>query len=321
MLEKTRHWFYRFKYHNGQRLPLKVPVDVSLELASECNMKCTYCYHAEDNKAHLPFTKGLMSKETAFEIIRQAADLGVNSLKMNYRGESTINPHFFEITTYAKDLAHGSTFIDRLTNSNFKFRTEREDIFEGLSNQTKVKVSYDSFRKDVFERQRAGGDHDITTRNIEKFYNHPLRRLSGTQLVIQAVRTQANKDEDIAGEAKRRWPDAMISIRDMVGGRLEKDVSDMEVRHRDASERQTCEQAHVRLMFDYRGTAGACCPDIGSKIRLGNIHEMSMYEIFNSQVAKQLRRDLKSGKAFESDPCKNCSSHESYKGWKPVWNS
>jgi hypothetical protein len=84
-----------------------------------------------------------MSKEIGDTIITQAADLGVPALKFNYRGESTINPLFNHFTSLAKSFAKGSTFMDRLTNSNFKFNHNREDIFEGLANQTKVKISFD----------------------------------------------------------------------------------------------------------------------------------------------------------------------------------
>lgn len=321
MIKALRHAAYRFKYVYGNKLPLTVPVDVSLELASQCNMACTYCYHSKENEENLPFVKGLMSLETATEILVQAADLGVHSVKMNYRGESTINPHFSVITGWAKSLASGSTFIERLTNSNFKFRSNREDIFDGLANQTKVKISYDSFIKGVFEKQRAGGDHALTTKNIDIFYNHPARIKSETEMVIQAVRTTANANEDIEAEARRRWPEATVSIRDMVGGRLEKDLSNIAVRHRDFSDRQACTQAFVRLMFDWQGNAGACCPDIGNKIQLGNIHKKSMTEIFNGVAARSLRGALKSGAAFASEPCKSCSSFESFKGYKPNWKS
>ena len=61
------HW-YRFKYHYGRVLPLVSPVDVSLELASACNMKCSYCYHAD--KTNLPFTQGIMDVNLALKIAR-----------------------------------------------------------------------------------------------------------------------------------------------------------------------------------------------------------------------------------------------------------
>jgi radical SAM protein with 4Fe4S-binding SPASM domain len=307
---------YRERYLNAPKLGLTIPVDISLELSSLCNMACNYCYHAD--KKNLPFKQRVMPKETAFKIIRQAADLGVNSIKLNWRGEATMNPHFYAITDYARTLANGSTFIDRLTNSNFKFQTDRDDIFKGLCNQTKVKVSYDSFRADVFEKQRNLGIHALTTRNIDTFYNWPGR---DNILVIQAVRTAANKDEDIEGEAKKRWPSALISIRDMVEGRVDKDLSEIRNKSRDFAERQTCIQAHARLIFDYKGEAVPCCPDIKQGLKLGSIHEKSLYEIFNCQKANELRRDLLSGKAFEKDPCKNCSSFESFSGYQPSQES
>jgi radical SAM protein with 4Fe4S-binding SPASM domain len=317
LVEWYRYGKYRFKYVYGRSLGLKTPVDVSLELSSHCNMKCEYCYHSDPNG--LPFTKGFMTWETAEQIITQAKGLEVPALKFNWKGESTVNPIFPRVTKLAKSLARGYTFQDRLTNSNFKFQTDKEEIFEGLCNQTKVKVSYDSFRKEVFESQRRGGDHEITTRNIEKFYHYPLRK--NTELVIQAVRTNLNKDEDIEAEAKKRWPSATISIRDMVAGRVEKDLSQFENKTRDCSDRQSCVQAHVRLIFNWEGRAFPCCPDVGEKLVLGDINRQSIYEIFNSSRAQFLRKRLLNKKQFESNPCAGCSSFESYKGFKPVWNS
>jgi len=311
-MKSINYLIYRFKYLFGKNLSLTRPVDISLELSSFCNMFCNYCYHAD--KKNLPFKMKYMEWDTAKLIIYQAAELGVSSLKMNWRGESTMNPIFPRVCEYAKSLSTGSVFIDRLTNSNFKFDTSKDDIFRALSFQTKVKVSYDSFRKDVFEKQRAGGNHDITTANIEKFYNLPGRN---TEIVIQVVRTQKNKDEDFEGEIKKRWPSASLSIRDVVEGRLNKDIGDILVKKRDTDNRQSCLQAHVRLIFDASGRASPCCPDIKNELVVGNIHQQSLYEIFNSQIAKDLRRDLKSKKAFENDPCKNCSSHETFKGYKP----
>ena len=267
-----------------------------------------------------------MAWDTAKKILDEAAINGVNSIKTNFRGESSINPNFERITEYAKSWHNklgGSVFIDRLSNTNFKFRSDREDIFRGFSNQTKVKISYDSFDKKVFETQRAGGDHELTTRNIDIFYNHPSRIHSGTRMVIQAVRTQLNKDEDIAGQAKVRWPDATISIRDMVAGRVEnKEVGELEHKKRDVSGRAPCLQAFVRLMFHWDGKAGICCPDISGELIVGDIKNQSLKQIFNSPKAKTVRKKLKDLSAFKDySACKNCSSFESYKGFKPVWDS
>lgn len=317
LLDYFNYQKYRFKYRYGQSLKLVVPVDVSLELASICNMSCVYCYHAA---SEVPFHKGLMTKEVAFKIIKDAAQCSVPSLKFNWKGESTINPEFAAITRYAKSLARSSVFIDRLTNSNFKFRNDRDDIFDGLCNQTKVKVSYDSFRKDVFETQRAGGDHALTTANIDKFYNYPGRK--DTEIVIQAVRTKLNKDEDLEGEVKKRWKHTTLSVREVVDGRKSETITDLENNKRDTSCRQSCLQAHVRLIFNHDGEAFPCCPVVDESLPLGNIKTKSIHEIFNGWKATNLRKDLKDKSAFgRYKACTNCSSFESYKNFKPSWDS
>lgn len=311
---------YRLKYRFAKHLPLRSPVDVSLELASHCNQACGYCYHADPK--NMGFVKGYMSYELAEKIIRDAAQHGVHSLKFNYRGESSMNPHFFKITSLAKSLAHGSTFIDRLSNSNFKFDTNREDIFHGFCNQTKVKISFDSFIDKVMHKQRAGSNHALALANIDRFYNHPIRKHTETQIVIQAVRTVLNKDEDIAGEVARRWPEATVSIRDMVAGRVEnKKVGELENKKRDFTGRQSCIQAHARLIVHWDGRVGPCCPSTKNNLIVGDMTKQTIYEVFNSKNSKDLRADLKSGKAFDLDPCKTCSSFESFKGYKAPFHA
>lgn len=322
MLNEINYQIYRGKYNFGQYLNLKAPVDISLELSSACNLACGYCYHAD--KKNLPFKIGFMDKDIAKGIIHEAASLGVNSLKFNWKGESTLNPHYTEITKYAKDLARGGTFIDRLANTNFQILPKiREDRFVGLASLTKVKISYDSFIADVFEAQRYKGKHALITENIDLFYNHPERIKSETQMVIQAVRTLKNKDEDIYHETKKRWPDAEISIRDMVAGRVETDVSEFENKERDFSERKPCKQAFVRLIFNHEGIALPCCPDIKEKLVLGTYPKTSVKQIFNSGQAKRLRERLKSGVAFKlkGGTCKGCSSFETFKNHKGNWDS
>ena len=107
-----------------------------------------------------------------------------------------------------------------------KFSPKREDILDGLCAQTKVKISLDSLRKDVLEKQRAGAVYDIIMDNIDALYNRIDR---DNTIVIQAVRTKLNKDEDLESEVKKLWPSAEISIRDMVSGRVEKDLENLEV--------------------------------------------------------------------------------------------
>ncbi len=318
MIKPLLNFYYRSQYRSAPYIKLEKPVDVSLELASLCNQYCGYCYHAD--QASLPFEKGFMTERIAKLIIVDAAQLIVPSIKFNYRGESTLNPNFEMLTAFAKEHAGRYTFQERITNSNFKFRLDRDDIFRGLCNQTKVKVSFDSFLPGVMENQRAGSDMIKAISNINKFYYFKDRK--DTEIVIQAVRTKQNKDEDIESEVKRRWPEAKVSIRDMVAGRVDSMFSDeFENKERDKSERKSCIQAHARVIFNHEGKAQMCCPDIGSRLTIGDIDTENISTIFNSPKAKEIRKRLLDKTAFQLEPCKSCSSFESYKGYSHPWKS
>ena len=274
------------------------------------------CYHAKPKE--ITFSRGLMPGETAEKIISEAARCNVHSLKFNWKGEPTLNTEIYSISHFAKSLAKGSRFIDRIINSNFKFNSDRDDIFEALKMMTKVKVSFDSFNANVFEEQRDRGSHGKILDNIDKFYHMKNR---DNILVIQAVRTALNKDEDIKTMAERFWPKALVSIRDMVSGRVDSDLSHIETKKRSFDERTACIQAFSRLIFNIDGSAFPCCPDTKEEACLGNINELSMRVIWNGDKAKRLRENLTNGLAFNFEPCKSCSSFESFKGYKANFHS
>lgn len=312
---------YRAEYNNAPNLNLKRPVDIAMELSSHCNLRCPYCYHAAKK---VPFVKNFMQLKTGLKILSQAFDARVYSVKFNWRGESTLSPHFLKLTRYAYNLSQldSSVFIDRISNTNLNFLNDRKDIFEGLSLLTKVKVSIDSLQKDIYETQRARGDFDLICKNIDKLHNYYG---DNTTIVLQAVRTSLNEDEDLEHDFKKRWPNSEVSIRDCVENRIDDDHQ-LSIKKKDRNERIPCRQAFARLVFDYDGIAHACCPafDQSSNVslRLGNIHERPLLKIFNSPEALILRDDLKTGLAFKLNPaCINCSSFETFKGYTPNWDS
>ena len=300
-----KYLLYRIKYMYSPWLELVYPVDVTLELSSHCNMKCSYCYHSQKE---VPFQKGFMSLQTASKILKEAHENKVSSIKFVWKGEQTLNPNFYQIAKIAKDY----NFMERIINSNFKFGHEKNDIFNGLCCMTKVKVSFDSFIEEVFE-QRDKGSHALILSNIDKFY---AIKPKGTELVIQAVRTKRNEHEDIEGAVKKRWPGSSVSIRDVVSGRKEENITDLEIKEKPIG-RIPCRQAFARLIFNHKGQAFPCCPDIKEKLVLGDINFQTIEEIWNGPLAQSLRLSLSHGVAFKKEPCQSCSSFESYKGYKP----
>lgn len=301
---------YRLKYRYAPYLHLKRPVDIALELSSRCNIKCQYCYH-EDKP---PFDCDDMNINTAYSIIDSASLIGVNSLKFNWRGESTLNPEFGKILNYAKNK---NTFVELLLNTNFMFNKSRDDIFKGLCALDKVKISLDSLSQSVLDKQRKGAKVKIILDNLDKFYDWPKRK---TKIIIQSIRTNLNKSERIDIKLKKKYPALKFSIRDMVTGRNDKQLEDLEHKKKQGK-RKPCLQAFSRIIFNYKGEAFPCCPDITNILNIGNIQNQSVYEIFNSNEAISIRNTLKNKCIFDKMPCNACTSYESYVGYKHPFSS
>lgn len=304
----TRKFLYRAKYNYGRYLNLLTPVDITLELSSFCNLRCPFCYHA--NQDNLFFERKYMPIAMAYEIIWQAAKFKVPALKFNWRGESTLHKEYVQILSYAQRF----DFVDLISNTNMNYHDPL--ITAALANQTKVKISLDSMDLQTYAIHRPKGNHALVLKNIDDLMSMNPK----CEVVAQFVKTKYNQDEDFT-LIQKKYPQIKISVRDMVEGRGGQDVGNIATKKRDLSKRIPCNQAFVRLIFDASGNAYPCCPDIRNEYLLGNINKQNIKEIFNSDVAKRLRTYLKSGSAFRLEPCKSCSSFESYKNFKPNWNS
>ena len=254
-----------------------------------------------------------MDYGTAIRVLLQAHKLEVPALKFNYRGEPTIHPRFKDILLFAKDLANGYTFQERIINTNMQFDSDREDIFEGLLAANKIKISIDTFNIELYNKLRKGPacNYKRLINNINKLYNHPKRE-PGHKIILQFVRGEENKEENFKKKANFLWPGIDISIRELVGGRSSK-------YKKPKGERKSCIQAFARLMVLHDGKLQVCCPNYKEHPALivGHIDDLwGIKGAFNSPKAKIARKNLKNKKAFLTEPCKSCSSYESFKGWK-----
>jgi radical SAM protein with 4Fe4S-binding SPASM domain len=242
-------------------------------------------------------------------------------MKFNWRGESTIHPDYAKIIDHANRIATGSSLIDRIANTNFILPSDpskKLEILRAMSGLTRVKVSFDSLDWRVYSAQRGDGWSDVY-RNITLFYEQFLNPKK-TQLVIQAVKTKLNEHEDF-NEMLKLWPKATLSIRDCVSGRKDESYSDIADDKRTGKERIPCKQAFARLIVHHSGDVSPCCVDISSKKIIGNVYNESISKIWNSWRATWFRETVANGMAFDSEPCKSCSSLESYAGNKTRWGS
>ena len=73
------------------------PLCIDLEVASICDLACPHCF-----REYLATPDKIIDFNLAKKIIDQAAEIGVYSIKFNWRGEPLLNPKLPELIYYAK---------------------------------------------------------------------------------------------------------------------------------------------------------------------------------------------------------------------------
>ncbi len=317
------HKEYRNVWDNAENETPPVPINLDLELASLCQLRCPFCFISDgsfdkmiqqkepDGKSR----RRLMPKELAFRIIDQAAKIGVPALKFNWRGESTLHPDYSEIIQYARkyiiipgNIAHRTdSFHELLTNTNANCQ---QHAIDGLMACTKVMVSLDSMIPKTYEIMRRGGDLHLAKETVWKLVvrSHP-------NIWVRRVLTKDNQGEDFYADVKKEWGDKVKVSEHHCFDRNENQGHQIVDEDSKLLERTYCGYPSQRIIIAASGLAYPCCIDLHQTMPIGDFNKESLLEIWNGDKMQQLRKELKEG-IFKSDICKNCVSWMSFKSNK-----
>lgn len=276
------------------------PLCVDIETAAVCDLACPFCY-----RQWIATPDKQMEEELYYRIIDQCAELGVPSVKLNWRGEPLLHPKLPEFIDYAKRKG----ILETIINTDATTLTERKSqelIEAGLD---LLIFSFDGGTKGTYEKMRPGRFKENTFEavygNIKRF--HSIRsELSAAfpRTKIQMVLTEDTykeqgaffelfsgcvddvsvkayterggevQDLDVQGRAKiehflseHSLPGSTPYWRDMHGNMF---VS---------LGRLPCEQIYQRLMVTYDGTVSMCCYDWGSQYPIGYVDAKAFTEV------------------------------------------
>lgn len=301
---------YRKAWDNSELTDPDVPLNIDLELASTCNLRCPFCFIpdpsyekfiSQKGKDGLPLRR-VMPKEMAFKIIDECAKIGVPALKFNWRGESTLHPDYSEIVRYAKFYGH---FYELLANTNANCPHKS---IEGLMCMTKCMVSLDSMIPDTYAKMRVGGNLEKAKETINELI------LSGHKNVwVRRVLTKENINEPFVEQVKEKWGDKVHVSEHYCFDRNAKLNLEVGCEHDEGLPRKYCQYPSQRLVISSAGYVYPCCIDLHETMPLGNIKKQTIMSIWNGDAIKNLRRTLRSNqKEFMTPACANCESWMAY---------
>lgn len=278
-------------FHTGE-----FPLFIDIEATSACNLRCPFCATTFRGKV---IKKGFVTFDAVKRIIDEGVSNNLYGVKFNIRGEPLLHPEIHEFVKYAKQRG----LIDVYFNSNAMLLTDdiaRKLIDAGLD---RLSISFEGITKDVYEKYRVGAKYETVLSNIEKI--QLLKKKLGVEhpkIRIQTV--MLPEIENTFEEYKRFWS----KIADEVGFL---DYKEMKVKKKGVKYPWACPQIWQRMAVWWDGTILPCNHDDDGVLAFGNIHEVSIKDLWRSSFLNDIRDKHRNGMAHTVPACDGCYLRDS----------
>ncbi len=267
-----------------------IPLCLDLEIAAICDLACPFCY-----REYIATPDKVINDVLAEDLILQAAEIGIPSIKLNWRGEPLLYPRIHKIIDLAKENGILETMIN--TNAtNLSEKVSRNLIESGLDVMI---YSFDGGTKETYEKMRPGrfkkNQFENVYKNIVNFSK--LRDSLGAKFPRTKIQMILNNDtfdeqesfynlfsEYVDEISVKTYSERGGSVEDLSGEDLkkfrqackEKSLPHSSPYMKDSmgnmwisESRLPCEQVYQRLMVTFDGRVGMCCYDWGSQYPIG----------------------------------------------------
>jgi radical SAM protein with 4Fe4S-binding SPASM domain len=222
-------------------------------------------------------------------------------------GEPFLHPELIEMSRYAK--AHKIYHVFTSTNGTLLNEKMSEAIVAQPGFDV-IAVSLDGATKATYERIRKGADFDSVVKNIKTLIEIRKRlKKKRPGLVLQFLVMRENHQEK---EAFIAFWEKYLSVFDII---LIRDVDTFGGQvpdHRLASQvprlkRRRCLQLWRDMIISWNGEVSVCCKDVNYLLKVGNVHEASLRDIWNSAQWNRLRLLHRQGRWDDIHLCSQCS--------------
>lgn len=295
---------YRRRWNSAGRLEkvYDFPLFLVFEPMWKCNLKCIMCCHSNPQNGSMEYDSR-MPWNMYEKIMREAEDHHCPSLTIGGHCEPLLDTRLSEMVALAKK----SGFVDIMINTNATLLTKKVGkklIENGL---TRLRIGFDGAKSETYERIRVGAKFEEVKNNILNFIE--LRKRSNSKLPIVRISCVHLSTNDLEiNDFIKFWTPIVeyVSIQRYRPHEItkERDSNKLEAGGNVIRTIQ-CSEPWERLYIRGNGDVHICCqPVYGPK--LGNLKDYSLYEMWHSETANNLRNAIKERDWDRVPTCKEC---------------
>jgi MoaA/NifB/PqqE/SkfB family radical SAM enzyme len=177
------------------------------------------------------------------------------------------------------------------------------DLGAGLH---ELAISIQGIDPEAYEKTMRGGlKFDRTMANVDHLLSE-MRRRQATRPAIWI--TMVDTEVIDARKAVEYWRSRGVNARYTMLENRGGNIADAEsyAHHAEMDYFSDCTRLFKQAYIKFNGDLVLCCTDYDAKVILGNIREKSLYEVWNGEVACEIRRKFLTERIGEISLCSVC---------------
>ncbi len=303
----------------GNSVHLGLPISISVEPTTSCNLRCPECPSGLRN-----FTRPTgMLQENLFKKTIDELSETLLYLIFYFQGEPYLHPKFLDLVQYASKKG-----IYTATSTNAHYLTDENAKKTVESGLDRMIISIDGTTQEVYEQYRVGGSLEKViegTKNIVRWKKELKSKTPHVIFQFLVVKPNEHQLEAVKLMSKELGVDEIgfktAQIYDYENGSDLIPTIDKFARYKqniDGTYKiknkllDHCWKMWHSCVITWDGLVVPCCFDKDAEYRLGDLKKNTFNEVWQSEKYKNFRKSLTDSRA-EIEMCKNCT--EGTKVW------
>lgn len=273
------------------------PLHLDIELTSNCNLRCKMCWQS----GLLDAAMGFMDDDLFKRLVDEGVSQGMCGIKLQIRGESTMHPRLAQLAHYARNA--GVLDVQLTTNGTLLDKPGKLDelLESGLSKLIfSIDPAHDESAQEIY------GDRVPDVRRIvqEAVERRGHLGLAKPYIRVQAYTQPDQTQEELLAALKGEFP----NVDEYLATHLFNAQYDMDSLEGLSTEYDMypCSYLWTRLAIYWNGDVTICCRDYNSTMKLGNVRNLSVRELWLGEKMGIVRRAHLGGERKSITVCSHC---------------
>jgi radical SAM protein with 4Fe4S-binding SPASM domain len=291
-------------------LPLPNPISMQIDPASLCNFKCAFCPTGDPRLIKQSGRAQTFMKLDLFEKIVgdiSKFERNLKVLKLFKDGEPMLNPHFLDMVRMAKQekkidrvetTSNGSKLGPGFNEALVESGIDRVVLsIEGVTSEryltfARVKFDYDAFVEKVRHLYSIRGNMKLHVKTVAQNLDYSIGEDKQFFDTFGPI-----SDGIFIENTVSSWPSFAVN------GAVDKDI---DAYGRETVHKEICPYLFYSLSVNADGVVSPCCVDWNRELAIGNLTTESLFDIWNGEKLRDLRRQhIVDGLASNSS-CGSC---------------